>query len=327
MNYSRPRFVLGIVLFGLLYATHHGVVQGQLLHFGGGGLGGGVAGVLGGRKRTDPKPQQPAAIGQLQQQQQQAVVPPPEEAIPTAVATSTTVIAGKCREIWKKLKKVDFSQIHLGLNHHLDWNDLVWLGAIGWLTEPASRLVYRILNRQTSDDDNVEDDEAAAEAWSVTHEKEYKQTWLYRISNFIGQFGRVVSLVYVTDIATLVLRKMGFQIPPGFNRRMANLIYSVFGAQKIRQAKHWWLRRWFGKHMSEASLVGREKLVEVVIDASIGLLLFFMIQDIFSLTMGRSLQSLFAIGGISGIMISLASKGELGTFFIFPLCFDAPCER
>jgi len=201
--------------------------------------------------------------------------------------------------------------LHKGLDHVLHWGDAVWVGAVGWLTEPLSRLVYHTYHRavyggKQEDDDN--DDDSSAESVVLAREEDYKKTWLFRIASTVGQLGRVMGLVYVTDVATLLICKMGFPVPEGMNKRLANLFYAIFGAQKVRQLKTWWLRKWFGKHETGTTLKGRERLMDLIVDGTIGFLLFFMIQDIFSLTMGRSLQSLFAIGGISGIMISLASK-------------------
>ena len=236
-----------------------------------------------------PPPLPPAA---LEKQQQEVAL---------AAVTKSTVIAGKVRCFFNKLRRMDLSQVHLGMNGALDWGDLVWLAAVGYWTEPLARWVYTWTHRNDNNNNNNGND-------TTTIDQAYQQTWICRIASTVGELGRVVGLVYVTDIATLALRKMGFALPDGVNKRLANLIYALFGANKVRQAKHWWLRRWFGKQ-PDTALTGREKVLDMIVDGTIGFLLFFMIQDIFSVTMGRSLQSLFAIGGISGIMISLASKG------------------
>ena len=239
----------------------------------------------------------------------------PEETAAAAVATVGTgggpVIAGKLKTIWQTLKQVDLSQLHKGLDHVLHWGDAVWVGAVGWLTEPLSRMLYHAYHRTMYKDksNSDEEDSSSAKAVVLAREEDYKKTWLFRLSSTVGQLGRVMGLVYATDVATLLICKMGFSVPEGMNRRLANLFYTIFGAQKVRHLKTWWLRKWFGKHEPGAVLKGRERLLDLIVDGTIGFLLFFMIQDIFSLTMGRSLQSLFAIGGISGIMISLASKG------------------
>ena len=237
-------------------------------------------------------------------------------------STVSTVIAGKLQALWQTLNKVDLSQIHKGLDHVLHWGDAVWIGAVGWLTEPLLRWVYHTYHRTiyNGSPDEGDDNSSSAESVVVARDQNYKKTWLFRIASTVGQLGRVMGLVYATDVVTILVCKMGFRVPEGMNRRLANLFYAIFGAQKVRQLKSWWLRKWFGKHDTEAVLKGREHLLDVIVDGTIGLLLFFMIQDIFSLTMGRSLQSLFAIGGISGIMISLASKGKIKIFaYILPL--------
>lgn len=232
-----------------------------------------------------------------------------------ATTTVSTVIAGKLRAFWQTLKRADLSQIHKGLNHALDWGDVLWVGAVGWCTEPISRFVFT--NWIYSDDGPAqggEDDDSSAASVAQVKETAYKKTWLFRVASTVGQLGRVMGLVYATDVTTLLMHKLGFALPEGVNRRVANLLYALFGAQKFRQLKTWMLRRWFDKHHTGADLVGRERAVDLIVDGTIVFLLFFMIQDIFSVTMGRSLQSLFAIGGISGIMISLASKGKKAEF-------------
>lgn len=243
-----------------------------------------------------------------------------------AGAASSSAAAAKrfIKSIVNRLRNLDVAQVHRGINHHLDWSDLVILGALGWLTEPMVRLMYRLINREAFLEDNDEDaksdatneNRAASTGWqptfSLVNEANYKQTWLFRISSAIGQVGRVISLVYVTDLCTIILNKViGFALPPNLNRRLAQLIYAVFGALKVRQAKNWWLRSWFHTPTSSATLKGRERVIEMLSDGGIAFFLMFVIQDIFSIrNVGRGFQSLFAIGGLSGIMISLASKGK-----------------
>ena len=230
----------------------------------------------------------------------------------SSTATVSTVIAGRLKAFWQTLSQVDLSQLHKGLDHVLNWGDALWIAAVGWWTEPLARVVYQVYYDRTVivDNNGSDDDDDSTESVVLARQEAYKKTWLFRVASTVGQLGRVMGLVYATDIATVLIYKLGFTLPEGMNRRLANLIYALFGAQKVRQLKTWGLRNWFGKHDTDVALKGRERAVDLIVDGTIGFLLLFMIQDIFSVTMGRSLQSLFAIGGISGIMISLASKGK-----------------
>ena len=153
-----------------------------------------------------------------------------------AAVTSGTVIAGKVRWLWKKLKHVNLAQLHLGMNGALDWSDLVWLGALGYLTEPLARLVYQLTHREKAvstnvvngDDDNNAEYENSA-AFALAREGKYKKTWLFRIASSVGQVGRLIGLVYVTDIATLAPGESNTPFAAGvMTRRFCCFVSMIF---------------------------------------------------------------------------------------------------
>jgi len=225
------------------------------------------------------------SLDPLRGQQQDKKAPDPPAASAAAVTTRNMAIAGKIGSILQKLKNAKFHSIRLGLAKAFYVTDVIWLGAIGWLTEPLAQQWFRFRHGYV---------------------REYTTTWLAFVAQLVGQVGKVASLIYSCDMLSVIASKLGFVVPPGLNDRIARLLYTLWATFRLRRAKKWWLRRVLKETDDELSV--KAKIVHYALDSVMAVCLVFFVQDIFQVTMGRGLSSVFAIGGVSGLIISLASK-------------------
>jgi small-conductance mechanosensitive channel len=199
-------------------------------------------------------------------------------------------IAGKLAGFFGTLKKARLQPILKGLHVAFEATDILWLGAIGWLTEPIAKLCFH---------------------WFGETEDDYKHSITAKIANMVSEIAKVSVVVYFLDMISVVAHKIGFHIPSGLNDQLAKLCYTLWGFRRIRQIKNWWINHVvFRRHTTDEEVENNVKaqVTNRLLDGVMAVFLAFFIQDIFQVTMGKGLQSIFAVGGLSTVILSLASK-------------------
>lgn len=226
------------------------------------------------------QPQQPAAVLEA----------PAADVAPTTNGNGHNnylVVAGTIGKLLNRLRKVRFRHVILGLHRAFHFGDVAWLLAWGWLPEPLAQQVFK---RQHSDKDP----------------KDFQSVWWGRAAHIFGQLGQVASLIYACDMVTVVATKCGFYVPPGLNDKIAKLSYTLWAGYRVRRMKRWWLRKVF--HDAEGQVSVRTEMTSRLLDGVLAVVVALVAQDIFQVTIGQGLQSIFAIGGLSTLILSLASK-------------------
>jgi small-conductance mechanosensitive channel len=211
------------------------------------------------------------------------------------VEKPATAVLGTVSSLVAKLKRIKLRQLKGGFLHAFHVGDIILLSLTGFLTEPFAKATFDWWYQRTNSYHNN----------SVPI---YKKSLIAKAAEFIREIAQVATVVYVFDMATMVGTHVGFLVPAGLNDKFAKVIYTLYGAYRARRVQHWWMRtHLFQKdHHSNA---GKHKLVQLVLDSAlVGVTLIVLIHDVMSVTISKGVQSLFALGGFAGILLSLAAK-------------------
>lgn len=163
-------------------------------------------------------------------------------------------------------------------------SDVVVLGLVSWLTEPMAKLYFDWRNK---DDDQYED------------------TWIYRGASLTSQLAKVTGIVYASDMLSVVLISLGFQLDPRIQPMLAKAAYTFYGAWRLRNFKEFLLKKMIRRETGE---LGKAKVIGRIFDGVITMWLLFFMQDIFEFSTGRGITSVLTAGGAAGLVFSLASK-------------------
>ena len=195
-------------------------------------------------------------------------------------------VAGRLGPVINKLMLAHTKShpIRLALANAFDVVDAVVLGLVSWLTEPLAKLYFD---------------------WRNKGDEKYEDTWLNRAASLISQFAKVTGVVYASDMLSVVLVTLGFQLDPRIQPMLAKAAYTLWGAWRLRNFKEWLLRR---MTRVETGDLGKAKVIGHIFDGVITVWLLFFMQDIFEVSTGRGITSVLTAGGAAGVVFSLASK-------------------
>lgn len=208
-----------------------------------------------------------------------------------AAQVQDLAVAGRVGPVLSRLGKTptEFGAIRQALSGVFSVGDVAILGAVGWLTIPAAKRFYAW--RHESD-------------YSI---KAYENSWLGRWCTLISSFARATSFIYTGDILAVILSTIGFQLDARLMPAFTKTVYAIWGALRLRRFKKIVL-----KQITRKEIQGNVQVAEKVLDGVLGIWLFFFLNDIFHITMGKGVTSVLTVGGITGLAISLASKDLAG---------------
>jgi len=146
----------------------------------------------------------------------------------------------------------------------------------GWALVPIFRLIY---NMRFPDGD-------------------FKDSNYYRIPHIISQIAQIGGLVYAVDILTVVLGVLGFKIPKGFNVCAAKILYLLLAAYRFAKFKRYLL----------IEKRGKAGVLNKIANAGIAVMTALSVLDILSVQTGLAVQSLFAFGSASTLIVTLGSQ-------------------
>jgi small-conductance mechanosensitive channel len=160
----------------------------------------------------------------------------------------------------------------------------VVLGLVSWLTEPLAKLYFD---------------------WRNKGDEKYEDTWLSRVASLMSQLAKVTGIVYASDMISVVLTSLGFQLDPRIQPMLAKAAYALWGAWRLRTFKEFTLKRMIRREKGD---LGKAKVLGRILDAVIAIWLLFFMQDIFQISTGRGIASVLTAGGTAGLLFSWASK-------------------
>lgn len=165
---------------------------------------------------------------------------------------------------------------------------------LGWFTVPLLKFSTESLAKQVG-----------ADAYPT--EQSLYDSVPYHIANTLSQIAKLAMLVYGADIIKIFLTCMGFTFPhlQEFPQNFAKILYIMWLVQGICK----WKSQWIAKNVTQRDALGRAKVVDRLLDAAIMAVTTMVLFDILSFQLGLAGKSVFAIGSVGTLVVSLASQG------------------
>lgn len=177
----------------------------------------------------------------------------------------------------------------------IHWQDLALIIFLGWFTVPLLKI--------STENIIVSKDGALANP----RKQSFHDSTVFHIANALSQIARIALLVYGVDIVKIFLTCMGFTFPHlnEMPHNFAKVAYILWLVQRICVMKS----SWISQNITQRDALGRAKVVDRLLDAAILGVTTMIIFDILSVQLGFAGKSVFAIGSVGTLVVSLASQG------------------
>jgi len=211
----------------------------------------------------------------------------------------------------------DWRQISSSLHDAVEPGEIFVLLFLGWVTMPLTSFIYRII-------------------FDAKEGEGFHQSHAYQFSRIFSQAIRVALVVIAADCLDVVMTSMGFDIAQrvdfayvmliaadcldvvmtsmGFDIAqrvdfayvMARVAYTTWAAVQFAAFKKYLLNKAVqSKHQDK---LGRANLLNQLLDLVILMVTTLFLIDLLDVEIGAGFTSVFAIGGVGTLIISLASK-------------------
>jgi len=187
------------------------------------------------------------------------------------------------------IANADWRQISSSLHDAVEPGEIFVLLFLGWVTMPLTSFIYRII-------------------FDAKEGEGFHQSHAYQFSRIFSQAIRVALVVIAADCLDVVMTSMGFDIAQrvDFAYVMARVAYTTWAAVQFAAFKKYLLNKAVQtKHQDK---LGRANLLNQLLDFVILMVTIFFIIDLLDVEIGAGFTSVFAIGGVGTLIISLASK-------------------
>ena len=144
----------------------------------------------------------------------------------------------------------------------------------------------------------------------------------FRIATSVSQLCKLGGIVYAVDMLAVALSAIGFQFPMRMNvpTLTAQIGFSIWFAENLAAVKRSLLCRFFKVETPEQ--IGRSSLYDRLGNGIIYFTAFMVIMDILCVKTGRAMSSVFALGSVGTLVLSLASK-DIAANFVSGLALSA----
>ena len=187
------------------------------------------------------------------------------------------------------IANADWRQISSSLHDAVEPGEIFVLLFLGWVTMPLTSFIYRII-------------------FDAKEGEGFHQSHAYQFSRIFSQAIRVALVVIAADCLDVVMTSMGFDIAQrvDFAYVMARVAYTTWAAVQFAAFKKYLLNKAVQtKHQDK---LGRANLLNQLLDFVILMVTIFFVIDLLDVEIGAGFTSVFAIGGVGTLIISLASK-------------------
>jgi small-conductance mechanosensitive channel len=129
----------------------------------------------------------------------------------------------------------------------------------------------------------------------------------FHVATALSQIAKIALLVYGVDIIKIFLTCMGFAFPHlnEMPHNFAKVAYILWLVKRICLIKS----SWISQNITQRDALGRAKVMDRLLDAGILGVTTMVIFDILSVQLGFAGKSVFAIGSVGTLVVSLASQG------------------
>ena len=187
------------------------------------------------------------------------------------------------------IANADWRQISSSLHDAVEPSEIIVLLFLGWVTMPLTSFIYRII-------------------FGAKEGEGFHQSHAYQFSRIFSQAIRVALVVIAADCLDVVMTSMGFDIAQrvDFAYVTARVAYTAWAAVQFAAFKKYLLNKAVQtKHQDK---LGRANLLNQLLDFVILMVTTFFIIDLLDVEIGAGFTSVFAIGGVGTLIVSLASK-------------------
>jgi len=144
-------------------------------------------------------------------------------------------------------------------------------------------------------------------ALAIPRKQNFYDSITFHVANSLSQIAKIALLVYGVDIIKIFLTCMGFTFPHlnEMPHNFAKVAYILWLVKRICQIKS----SWIASNITQRDALGRAKVMDRLLDAAILGVTTMVIFDILSVQLGFAGKSVFAIGSVGTLVVSLAAQG------------------
>jgi hypothetical protein len=165
--------------------------------------------------------------------------------------------------------------------------DLALIGALGWGTLPVIRFIFLKKNPESE-------------------EKDFLKTKSYKSGVIVSQIAQIGGIVYAADLLSVALKKIGFNVPLDMSSVVARVSYFAWGAWKLAHLKQKLLMR--AVRVKSPEMLGKNRIYDRLANALLVSATALWILDVLAVETGRAVSSIFALGSVGTLVLSLASR-------------------
>lgn len=171
------------------------------------------------------------------------------------------------------------------------WQDLALIITFGWFTVPLLKVSTDIVTKNGA----------------LSRKDNFYDSTAFHVADVLSQIAKIALLVYGVDILKIFLTCMGFAFPHlnEMPHNFAKIAYIMWVVKRICSFKSFWI----SQHFRQRDALGHAKVVDRLLDAAILGVTTMVIFDILSVQLGFAGKSVFAIGSVGTLVVSLASQG------------------
>lgn len=169
--------------------------------------------------------------------------------------------------------------IHIG--------DLALIGILGWGILPLVEFIYKKRHPEISD--------------KVVSNEPY-----YKAADWMSQIAKIGGIVYTADILGVALKMVGFQIPLDMSSVVAKISYFAWAAYQVAHVKQKLLMR--AVRVRNPDQLGKNRIYDRVGNVLLMAATIMWMLDVLSVETGRAVGSIFALGSVGTLVLSLASR-------------------
>jgi hypothetical protein len=199
------------------------------------------------------------------------------------------VLAGRLASTLSKLMigPAKAKSVAAAVTEAIHAGDLALIGALGWGTLPLIRFIFLKKNPELE-------------------EKDFLKTTSYKSGVIVSQIAQIGGIVYAADILSVALKKIGFAVPLDMSSAVARISYFAWGAWKLAHLKQKLLMR--AVRVKNPEMLGKNRIYDRVANVLLAAATAMWVLDVLAVETGRAVSSIFALGSVGTLVLSLASK-------------------
>jgi len=188
----------------------------------------------------------------------------------------------------------------------VEWDELMLLCVVGWLTVPVFQYQHNHRPWRPKRATNIQ-------------EQDFHDTTLHLVLDNLSQLAKLAFVIYMVDIAKIIVVGMGFGISGSSNsmneipHAFAKIGYTGWMANRLAAFKRYGLAKYTNQNPRD--LEGQVQIVDRLIDAGIYGLALYVAVDTIQTGMGAATKSFLAFGSVSTLVVSLALQGFVAEVF------------